>query len=578
MRRNDRLGIVLVFALALLLATAPLVGRARTPADVTPATALELADQAKAKMDAKDWSGAAALWQRAVELNPVVGTYWSGLARARYRAREYQKAIAAYQQALTLRASFPSVPAYRIACCYARLGDNGQAFLWLEKSFALGLRNLDDARTEDDLKSLHSDPRFRKLVALVDVNKMTRSQGWRYDIELLVRELRRLHYELSKKPAPKGFDALAQRLRDEVPKLTDHQLEVGLMKLVRLAGDAHAQIEPAYFMPPHRKALPVQLYLFQEGLFVISAAPTHKEIVGAEVVRFGPHSVKKVQAALDPLISRDNEMWLKLMEPRFMCQPQLLNGLGLIKEDDRVALRLRDKDGNDHPLTLVASEAEPDANWVSAADETPGPEPLYLKNRQAPYWFEYLADSGVVYFQFNEVRNDDKEPLDKSCRRLFEFIAGHRVEKLAIDIRWNAGGNLLLNDPLVHGLIRCDTVNKRGKLFVIIGRNTASAAQCLAAQIERNASVIFVGEPTGSSPNFVGETCPLFLPYSKMAATISDLYWQNSVAMDYRTWIAPELYTPPTFAAYRAKRDTALEAILGFSVKKEDGTINQLGG
>ena len=81
----------------------------------------------------------------------------------------------------------------------------------------------------------------------------------------------------------------------------------------------------------------------------------------------------------------------------------------------------------------------------------------------------------MVYFQFNEVRNDDKEPLDKYCRRLFEFIAGHPVEKLAIDIRWNAGGNLLLNDPLVHGLIRCDKVNKRGKLFVIIGRNSRGA-------------------------------------------------------------------------------------------------------
>jgi hypothetical protein len=32
--------------------------------------------------------------------------------------------------------------------------------------------------------------------------------------------------------------------------------------------------------------------------------------------------------------------------------------------------------------------------------------------------------------------------------------------------------------------------------------------------------------------------------------------------MDYRTWIAPRIYTPPTFAAYRAGRDPALEAIL----------------
>ena len=52
-----------------------------------------------------------------------------------------------------------------------------------------------------------------------------------------------------------------------------------------------------------------------------------------------------------------------------------------------------------------------------------------------------------------------------------------------------------------------------------------------------------------------------------MRATISDLYWQNSVAMDYRTWIGPEIYAPPTFEAFSTKKDTALEAILAYGVK-----------
>ena len=37
--------------------------------------------------------------------------------------------------------------------------------------------------------------------------------------------------------------------------------------------------------------------------------------------------------------------------------------------------------------------------------------------------------------------------------------------------------------------------------------------------------------------------------------------WSTS---DARTWIAPQLYAPPSFVAYRAKRDPALEAILGY--------------
>ena len=129
-------------------------------------------------------------------------------------------------------------------------------------------------------------------------------------------------------------------------------------------------------------------------------------------------------------------------------------------------------------------------------------------------------------------------------------------------MRWNKGGNNFLNAPILEGLIRSTKINQPGKLFVIVGRNTFSAAMCGATQIERYTKAIMVGEPTGSSPNFIGETVIVKLPYSKMTASISDLYWQNSVAMDYRTWIAPRIYTPPTFAAYRAGRDLALEATL----------------
>ncbi len=133
-----------------------------------------------------------------------------------------------------------------------------------------------------------------------------------------------------------------------------------------------------------------------------------------------------------------------------------------------------------------------------------------------------------------------------------------------IDLRRNNGGNTALLPPLIHGLIRSEQINQRGKLFVIIGRRTFSAAQNAATFIERHTNAIFVGEPTGSSPNFIGEDLIFTLPYSQLMANVSDFYWQSSWPMDYRAWIAPQIYRPPTFAAYRANRDPALEAILAY--------------
>ena len=75
-------------------------------------------------------------------------------------------------------------------------------------------------------------------------------------------------------------------------------------------------------------------------------------------------------------------------------------------------------------------------------------------------------------------------------------------------------------------------------------------------------NAIFVGEPSGSGPNFIGETIPFALPYSKALVNVADLYWQTSWPMDHRPWIAPELYAPPSFLAYSQNQDPAMDAVL----------------
>jgi hypothetical protein len=255
-----------------------------------------------------------------------------------------------------------------------------------------------------------------------------------------------------------------------------------------------------------------------------------------------------------------------------MRELPLLHALGLIPEPRQVQLTILDHDGQTRTATLVTDPSQPTpklwdtrpcpAGWRYFPQTLPTPLPLYLKNMDANYWFEYLPEDRVVYFQFNRVRDAQEEALVDFCDRLFRFIEDSVVEKLVIDMRWNNGGNTFLEMPLLHHLIGCRTINRRGKLFVIIGRRTFSAAQNGATLIERHTDAIFVGEPTGASPNFVGEDIPFQLPYSKLWANVSDLYWQSSWPMDYRTWIAPHIYTPPTFAAYRENRDPAMEAIL----------------
>jgi hypothetical protein len=274
------------------------------------------------------------------------------------------------------------------------------------------------------------------------------------------------------------------------------------------------------------------------------------------------------------VVSKDSEQAVTRAFGDYIRYPQLLNGLGLQSQSDRIVLTVRGADGKTRTTEVYVAPRDPDFSriaghptWVTVFQNSPDPLPLYLKDRRSPYWFETLRDQPkTLYFQFNLVVNSQTETLQQFLDRLFKFIDENQIDKLIIDMRWNNGGNTLLLQPLINGLIRHDKLNQTGKLFVIIGRYTFSAAINAAASINANTNAIFVGEPTPTGPNFVGESNIITLPYSKLRVSISDLYWQNTWTMDTRTWLAPLLYVPVTFEAYKSKRDPALETILAYPI------------
>lgn len=533
---------------------------------------LDTLAQAEAKMSAQQWQDAGALWERLAQMNPVNGRFPSQAALAFYNAKDYRKSIAAYEKQIELKHGIPANAAYNIACDYALLGDKEEAIKWLEKSFAMGFADLQGAQTDADLESIRTDARYRNLVGLIDTSKMSREEGWRADLQLLSREIKRKGYNLFPRTGTEAeFDGAVKKLNDAIPQLNDSQIIVELTKLMRRVGDGHSNLLGGA-RPEFAQNLPVQFYLFEEGLFIIAADPKYKDLIGAQVLKFGGRAPEEIVKGLDTVISRDNEIWVKQIAPYRMRNLGLLNTLGLIPDARKVALDVRTFDGKEQTATLETDATQPDiwnvkpnpATWTNVAQIAGAPVPLYLKNAGAKYWFEYLPENKTVFFQFNSVRNDEKESLADFSARLFKFISENAVEKLVIDMRWNNGGNTGLVAPLVQGLIRSEKINRRGHLFVIIGRRTFSAAQNTTTFIERDTNAIFVGEPTGSSPNFVGEESPFVLPYSRIKMNVSDLFWESTFPQDRRTWIAPQIYTPPTFKAYRQNRDAALEAILEY--------------
>jgi hypothetical protein len=175
-----------------------------------------------------------------------------------------------------------------------------------------------------------------------------------------------------------------------------------------------------------------------------------------------------------------------------------------------------------------------------------------------------LKESRVLYVQQNAVANKPDETVAAFYRRVFEFVANNPVDKFVLDLRNNDGGNNGLNRPVVIGIIK-SKIDERGKLFVITGRATFSAAQNFVNELEKYTKAIFVGEPSAGHPNHYGDNRPITLPNSKLQLRVSTLYWQDMDPRDNRPWTAPELAADLTSQDYRAGRDPALQAVLDYS-------------
>jgi tetratricopeptide (TPR) repeat protein len=528
-----------------------------------------------------DYAHAAELYDGIVEANPVNPSFLKELADSEYLAGDFIRAVSAYRKMLELGADQPSYCAYYLARAYAKAGDKASAMHWLRQAMQWGYPKLEDARTDEALGALRTQPGFAELLGIIDTTRMTRTQGWRLDLAFLSRWIKARSYHPFRTDTgdrfvsralytEAEFDEKVKELNRSIPKLTNTEIEAAMMRLIASLGDGHSEWA-GFVRPESGQTLPLKFELFQEGLFITATAPGYRNLLGAQVLAFDSHPVPQVITAAAPYLSRDNDYWIDAFMPQLLRYPALLNGMGIAHRTDQMMLSLKAMDGSTGNFTVPVTTDAPyiwnqlpsPPGWINLSEISSKAVPLYLQKNSETYWFDYEADNKLVYFQFNRVL-DGAESLADFTERLGKFLDTHDVERLVIDLRWNNGGNTYLSQPLLQLLMSRQSINRTGHLFVIIGPRTFSAALNTAEAFERYLNAVFVGEPTGGKPNSPGEEWFFSLPYSKVNVSLSNLYWQSGWPVDSRWAIPPDIYTPRTFADYLAGRDPAMDAVLAY--------------
>jgi dienelactone hydrolase len=120
------------------------------------------ARKALAHWFAREYSDAAAAYTTYVRSHPDDAVAWMrlGLSQAHERSPE---AEASLEKAVALGAASPA-ETYNVACGYALLGRKEKALDWLERALRAGTFERRMVESDDDLASLHGEPRFDALL------------------------------------------------------------------------------------------------------------------------------------------------------------------------------------------------------------------------------------------------------------------------------------------------------------------------------------------------------------------------------------------------------------------------------
>jgi Peptidase family S41 len=382
------------------------------------------------------------------------------------------------------------------------------------------------------------------------------------EIERLVEQMEDTHPDLFRSVSRADFHRAADELVASLPELSRSEALVGVMKLVALAGarNGHTGVFPLGQNARPFRLYPIQLYRFSDGLFVIGELGA-EGLAGSRLVEIQGLSVAEVEARARPAVARDNDWDLAARLPEFLVTADVLHGLGVTPTEDSAAFTFESPAGARRTVTLqpVGAGAYAAAfglgGRINAVPNRPAArQPRYLRLADRRRWIATLHGGRTIVAAYNQTSS-----AWDLARELVRRARSRKVRRIVVDLRLNQGGDNTQYSELLQALRR-PVVSRAGRLRVLIGRHTYSAAGNLAADIDASTRARLVGEPTGGSPSNWGDSTQIALPSLGVTAYVATSYQQfgdeNALA------VGPNLRVELASADYFAGRDPVLEAAL----------------
>ena len=409
------------------------------------------------------------------------------------------------------------------------------------------------------------DPAGAELLGDGEIPAAPEAEALVADLRLLAAELPRRHADFADAFDPEAYRALLARLAAEAPRMTPEQRQMALLRVLAAGGPGtgHTMVVPLQRALDWRH-YGLAFYDFADGLHVVAAAARHGPLAGARVLAVGGVEPAEALARLAPYVAADNEWTRRLRAPELLGLAEPLKAVGLADAEGRTVLTVETGEGRREielePFRLATLAG---MGWglrmddgVSHAWSPADPRP------HQPIFETVEPEDGVIVLRVHAVAGGLGAAAAHAVARARELAAAGELRRFVVDLRSNGGGNNQQAAAAVDAIAGDPVVDRRGVLYVLIGRRTFSAAGNLAAALERRTRATFAGEPTGSAPAQWGDNVPWLLPGTKVVAKVATRLWLDDLPGVRRTAIEPDLEVPLTSRDHFDDRDPALAAVL----------------
>ena len=398
------------------------------------------------------------------------------------------------------------------------------------------------------------------------------AEGIRADLEDFRQGVKQRHVAPFARLPEHEFDSRIAALAARAEGLSFDQFVVEMMRIGAALGEGHTGVMAAFDRQLDLRVLPIDLWPVEGGYAVIAAPDEHSQLLGGQLISIEDVPVARMVEALTPLYSRDTEAALPMGMAALLRVPTLLHGSNILsgrRASYRVTVRTSrgTVERSLAPVSRFADSSPLSSPRIAGADAS-GEAPLWRRNSDRGWWRTLIHDGTTLYFDFNSADTGADPEFDRASFQRFlddmvEEVSGNPViSRLVIDLRENRGGSYADTRGLLAAILQTGRFDERGKLFVITGPATFSAAMDHLSALERFMDPIIVGVAGAGRPGHGSELGRWRLPNSGMQARVSTVSAHDS--REHRPAFIPHLYAPFTARDLELGRDPALAAIRAF--------------